>query len=466
MEVLDAISDGTLVVPILSHMVRHPNERLRSKAVLLIGRRVRSAKWSMQYVAEADVRVQANAIEALWGLEDGELREPLRNFVHSTNNRVAGNAAVALYRMHDTAVIDDILAMASHAEPAFRATGAWVMGHTADPRFLPALAPLLIDPSPQVRTTAFRAILRTKRARSEAIRAGGITMRVTQASMQADGLCCLSVVVANEKGKPREGILPVCFIVWEDGKTADSFLVREHSGPEVRIAGFGIASGNGISDAALEKAAAAVAECAKNKRSFDYWGVSRLTPATEAAPWDPSLLDKPQAMDPTSVRFTMKSMQVLADLAQSRSSRHEHALLDAFTSLALSMRSIAGQRHLILLGGSEFPAEFAGPLVAAAARMKASIHVVGLAPGAGTAPLQEICRQSGGNYVHARSEGDLGEAFQTCCLAILHRYEILFKPRGAAGEIPAVRLELCSPDGHAEVDINPAGAAHGVYYPS
>ena len=467
MEVLDAISDGTRVVPILSHMVRHPNERLRSKAVLLIGRRVRSAKWSMQYVAEADVRVQANAVEALWGLEDGELLEPLRGLIKSTNNRVAGNAAIALYRMHDTAVIEEIRALATHEAASFRATGAWVMGNTADPRFLPALASLLIDPSPQVRTTAFRAILRTKRAKSDSMRAGGIDMRLLNASSQPDGLCCLSTVITNEKGKPREGIQPVCFIVWEDDRASDSFVVREQSGQEVRVIGFGIASGSGIPDTALEKAASAIAECAKIKRSFDYWGVTKLTAAAQATPWDAAVLDKPPALDTNVVRFTMKTSQVVADLAPSRASRTEHGILDAFSSLLTSIKAISGQRHMILLAGTGFPADFdVEPLIAAASKVKTAIHIVGLAPAQSANALKEICRLSGGNYFHAASEEELGAAFDTACRAILHRYEVLFRPRGNAGEIPAVRLELCTPEGHAEVDIKPVGAAHGVYYPS
>ena len=465
LEVLDAISEGTRIVPILSHMVRHPNERLRSKAVLLIGRRVRSAKWSMQYVSEADVRVQANAVEALWGLEDGELREPLRGLLKSTNNRVAGNAAIALYRMHDTTVIEEIMALATHEAASFRATGAWVMGNTADPRFLPALAPLLIDPSPQVRTTAFRSILRTKRAKSDAVRAGGINMRVVNASMQPDGLCSLSAVVTNTKGKPREGIQPVCFIVWEGDRAADSFLVREQSGQEVRVIGFGIAEGSGIPDTALEKASLAIVECAKSKRSFDYWGVTKLTAAAEAMPWDAALLNKHQALD--AVRFTMKNTQVVADAANGHASRFEHGILHAFTSLLASIKTISGQRHLILLAGAGFPEEFdVEPLIAAASKVRAVIHIVGLAPAQGANPLKEICRLSGGNYFHAASEDELGAAFDIACRAIVHHYDVVFRPRGAAGEIPAVRLEICTPGGHAEIDINPVGAAHGVYYPS
>src|SRR5581483_2076277 len=134
--------------PSLVRLLRHPNPHIRSKAVLLIGRGNRSPKWIRQRLVDTDPRVRANAAEALWGVGTEEARDLLHSLVGDSNNRVAGNAVLGLYRLGDCAMITEILELAVHESAMFRATAAWVMGETGDPRFTEALAALLRDPQP------------------------------------------------------------------------------------------------------------------------------------------------------------------------------------------------------------------------------------------------------------------------------------------------------------------------------
>jgi hypothetical protein len=59
----------------------------------------------------------------------------LRGLLSDPNNRVAGNALLALYRLGEKDAVQLLIAMASLEDQLFRATAAWVMGETANPVF-------------------------------------------------------------------------------------------------------------------------------------------------------------------------------------------------------------------------------------------------------------------------------------------------------------------------------------------
>ncbi len=164
MDVLDAVSGGNRIMPSLLRLLRQPDLQLRSKAVLMIGRASRSVKWVQNRLSDADPRTRANAVEALWGIDTAEARDLLRSAAADNNNRVAGNALFALYRMGDTWANAELLKMATAEAPLFRASAAWAMGETGDPCFLEALAHMMGDANALVRKRAFSALGRLKNA--------------------------------------------------------------------------------------------------------------------------------------------------------------------------------------------------------------------------------------------------------------------------------------------------------------
>ena len=164
MAVLSEISDGSRIQSSLMRLLRHPNPYLRSKAVKMIGRGSRSVRWVQNRLQEADPRVRANAIESIWGLDTEEARALLLTTTRDGNNRVAGNALAALYRLGDHRVIPDVMKMAEHESALFRSTAAWVMGESGDPRFTEMLAGLLRDSDQAVRTRSLSALGRIKSA--------------------------------------------------------------------------------------------------------------------------------------------------------------------------------------------------------------------------------------------------------------------------------------------------------------
>jgi HEAT repeat protein len=144
------------VVPLL----RHDDPRVRSRAAVLLGRRLRSAHWAERYLVDRDARVRANVVESLWGLDLPGARQILSAATRDRANRVAGNALYGFYLLEPDEAEPAIRDMAAHADPSRRTTAAWIMGQTGDLRFKDELLRLSRDPQPAVRKVALRALLR------------------------------------------------------------------------------------------------------------------------------------------------------------------------------------------------------------------------------------------------------------------------------------------------------------------
>jgi HEAT repeat protein len=166
MEILAAVSNFARILPALKRMARHPNPHVRSKAVLMIGRGNPASGWLQNRLAEPDHRTRANTVEALWGVDTAEARGLLLAAAGDDNNRVAGNALLALYRLGEDSAEAELRKMAERESALFRATSAWVMGEIADPRFACALARLVGDSSQMVRKRAFSALGKIARTRA------------------------------------------------------------------------------------------------------------------------------------------------------------------------------------------------------------------------------------------------------------------------------------------------------------
>jgi hypothetical protein len=167
LDVLGSISRPARLSTVVSKLLLHSDAIVRSKAARLMNLSEDERYW---LIAEADDRVLANAVEALWDLDDSPSRtERYWRASKSPNARVASNALVGLYRAGEPEAPRLIQRMSEHAAPEFRRSAAWAMGETGDTQFLPALTRMLRAESGSVRANILRSLARIRRRAESAV---------------------------------------------------------------------------------------------------------------------------------------------------------------------------------------------------------------------------------------------------------------------------------------------------------
>ena len=167
LDMLEETSTGRRLLAVVGHLHNSPDPRIRSRAVLFIGRRLQSPEWIQKQLERTDPRARANAIESIWGLDSPRVISLLEGCVGDENNRVAGNALVGLSLAKADGAADEIVRWSERSEAGFRATAAWIMGRVGDLGFIEPLQKLIRDDCVQVKRAALRAMVRIKRAEGE-----------------------------------------------------------------------------------------------------------------------------------------------------------------------------------------------------------------------------------------------------------------------------------------------------------
>ncbi len=157
--VLDEISVGRRIVPVLNHLSKHNDVRISSKSALLVGKRVQSLAWARRLLVEAkDPRIRASAVEAFWGVASKPAMQLFRGSLSDANNRVVGNSIMGLHLGGDPDVNKFVLKSAEDCKASFRSTASWLMGKIGDPLYVPSLSNLVRDSDPSVRSAALRSL--------------------------------------------------------------------------------------------------------------------------------------------------------------------------------------------------------------------------------------------------------------------------------------------------------------------
>jgi len=225
LELIGALQDGQQIFPVAAALLRHPNRHVRSKTALLIGRVRKSHAWVERQLSDPDPRVRANAVESLWDAATAGARAVFLAAIADSDNRVAGNAIVGLYRLGDAASIGLAAALGDSADSPTRATGAWIMGRTGDTRFVPVLGQMVTDRDPQVRGNVFAALATLKAARER--HASAQCLKVTALSQAIPGAPILTVRVADRGGARLRGLPPTAFALTAHGAPVLQYDVRE-----------------------------------------------------------------------------------------------------------------------------------------------------------------------------------------------------------------------------------------------
>lgn len=421
MQILEKISDGKRILPLLMRVLRSNNPYLRSKAVRMIGRFGRRLHWIEGRLEESDTRVRANAVEALWRMEGAEAAKLLRAAARDDQNRVAGNALLGMYWIGDTSALPELVKMAGHPSPACRRTAAWVMGETGDPRFNGLLGELIRDGQAGVRRNARAALKLLRKATAAACQREVWTVA---GRCETDLRTCqrtVSVTVLAANGRENPHVLPVQFHLSENGRPVWSYHVTERSAPDAASVSFIFPR---TVDAAGECWNRGASRCVEWRRPVDLWFML------------PYL-----SLDQAPAASTLELTSFLEKASGAKNGGFWTALQAAVQPGIAPSR---GNRHAIVLAPNDVGACPDSGLTAAARASRTSMQAVSAAP---NAALKEVCRCAGGHFYEVSDPAEIEARIAQAYLSVLARYEIRYQSSTLNS---ALVLHVQTPSGSGE----------------
>lgn len=160
LKILGEVCDGPRLLTELGPMANHPNPVIRTRVLSLMTHHRKDVVWLERCLKDSEPRVRADAIEATWDMEPGEVRHLWEKAVLDPHHRVVANALVGLHKAGDAGAAEGLLRMARNTDPNFRAAAAWAMGKTGDGAFHGNLMELRRDDDGAVRRNALAGLVK------------------------------------------------------------------------------------------------------------------------------------------------------------------------------------------------------------------------------------------------------------------------------------------------------------------
>jgi HEAT repeat protein len=159
MRLVPILGDYAPLLPWLRTLSQQADERVKSCAIKLLCE-VRPHKVLIgRQMHDANPRVRANVVEALWNWDDGAAAEVFEAATADVHHRVVANALVGLYLNGDPTALRRMIKLCQSPDAGFRAAMAWSLGAIGDKRGAPVLQCLSKDRSGMVRKRALRSLL-------------------------------------------------------------------------------------------------------------------------------------------------------------------------------------------------------------------------------------------------------------------------------------------------------------------
>ncbi len=453
MEILCQISNVSRILPSLQVMARQQNAHIQSKAVLMVGRFNRSVKWLQSRLADSDPRVRANAVEALWGIDTPEARELLEKATLDGNNRVVGNAMVGLYRLGDSSAIAKLFQMSEHPGKLFRATAAWAMGETADPRFARVLARLLTEPNAGVRSRAFAALGRIRAASSS--QAEPLRVGVVFEKSLRKGWRYLRVDVSSPDGKAHAGLLATNFVLTEDGQAPVNYAVEERAAPESLSVAFLFPRAGEPGMEAFQRVLLHMIEW---KRQPALWALAPYRPVRHDihARLAGQAIDFEAAAPPDMVEAPLaysSDLEFIRTALVHSPPAEECGNLWSTIERAVQIEGgpVRGQRQIFIYshGETSQPRDYA-PIASSARKAQAAVHAVVVGD---SSLLENLCRFTGGTVQKAATAEEAAALMERLYLSLSARYAVRYQTAVPAAGSLTIRVQSGSGRGETSVAI-------------
>jgi HEAT repeat protein len=465
LEVLEAASQQPRFYLFQSELMSYPDSVVRSKAAFLIACSNKSVSLVGKLLLDEDVRVQANAVEALWTFEADDARSLLQTAARSKTARVAANAAVGLYRIGDLSSLRLLFQMASLGDPGPRTSAAWAMGETGDPRFLPFLTAWFTRSSGNERVNVLQALGRIRRREKACVQSGPIEIRTWSAA--ANGPKRNLVLTLRSPDRPDLcAMKPTQFALWEGGTLIEDYEIASQPNPALIVCGFVVPRFCSASDPYAIAVLEAMERCFSYKRAEDLWRVDRYLsePRTEpAAPLEKAALPYEESLigqfAKTHQRGFLAATEALRRIVASPGSKERAAddVIAAFDRQSDAMIKFSGKRKLFLF----LSAQGAGRVDRHIARLRSfvaseRIAVHGIAPkgAAGLEDFQGLCLASeGGTFAELRTEDVPGEVERLYAQSV-NRFEVTYRAPEQAAHAGAIQITSASGCGRAEFSFS------------
>ncbi len=429
-------------------LLTHPDQVVRSRSTLLIGRASRNMGWISRRLLDRDPRVQANAVEALWDMEPDEALPALKTALHSPHNRVAANAAFGLYRMSELKSIAAMVEMAQHPDPRFRVSALWAIGETEDPRFVPFLMERfkVEHGKPKLYVTcALSKIRRREKANADQ---GVLGLHISKASIDADGRRRIILTVSRAGAPCFPGLKPAHFALWEGGQLVNDYEVKCPGVAALLLVGFIVPrpAGEDPYDQAIVDA---LRGCLAEKRADDLWRIDRYM--TETGENVAAVLTEASILpyDDELVTQEIKSRYgLIADQGQLEKAithivprdRAASNVIKAIERQYEALAKISGKRHLFIFVHEESASRLEqtdslSRLKRLVEKENIALHGIWLGAAPQDSPFRDLClSQPDGSFFGASAER-LAEDVQHCFSHMLNHFEIEYTRKGEAGEV-------------------------------
>jgi hypothetical protein len=443
LELMSAFSDLSRILPVLAELLKHPSPRIRSKAVLLIGRASANAKLAESHLKEADKRVRANAIEALWGNASNEARSILSAAASDSNNRVAANAVLGLYKLDETYSVALILDMAENPSPIFRLSAVWTMSETQDPRFLGTLAKLIGDADQRVRQLAFTSVAKIRKNKASLLNGPKLKIFATEVECSLEAQRKLRVSICSEDGKPAARFAGLQFVLEENKRLVAKYSVQELAQTETLAIGIALPRGLDQTDEFLQNCEASLKSSLQQKRSQDQWGILRyaggavgdniLVKFSADPPTVAEALTAAGNKDSAALNLADAAQRIFAEIGPKKAQRHV-LLIDTLAADSSSLGQLDADNLLTLAKEGRIQVY---SLVVAALDSDVNPHV------------RRLCESSGGRTVRAGAFNEIPRALEVLFCTLSSSYEITYVSN-AATPTSRVSLQVYSPQGCGE----------------
>ena len=240
LDIVDAVSEGPRLVPVLMQIFRSANPHLRARLSLSIGRHHRNKDWLEDRMRDPDPRVRANAVEANWQFRDHTALSIFNMALRDAHHRVIGNGAVGLYYAGEIRCLQVFGGLLGNANPHCRAAGLWAVGHLQDTRFQQWISLSPDEKNMMVRRALVVAHGRLKRALELREEQPKLTLRLIKATRQplaGEGqhepqqyrTHLFFEVLSPDGARPMQGLKGIQFQIFENNEAILDYSVHERT---------------------------------------------------------------------------------------------------------------------------------------------------------------------------------------------------------------------------------------------